>query len=78
MADSIRKFTEIKRKLLPTANGLLPTLLRGKLVDHYVDLDTATKADLQLLKTALMGENRSCTGSINSREVVHGALSTIW
>jgi hypothetical protein len=35
---------------------ILPTLLRGKLVDHYVDLDTATKADLKLLKAALMKE----------------------
>ena len=26
----------------------------GKLVDHYIDLDDATKADLQLVKTALM------------------------
>ena len=29
-------------------------LLQGKLVDYYVDLDTTTKADLKLLKTALM------------------------
>ena len=34
--------------------AILPTLLRGKLVDHYIDLDDATKADLQLVKTALM------------------------
>ena len=34
--------------------SILPTLLRGKLVDYYVDLDAATKADLKLLKTALM------------------------
>ena len=36
--------------------SILPTLLRGKLVDHYVDLDAATKADLKLLKAALMKE----------------------
>ena len=34
--------------------SILPMLLRGKLVDYYVDLDTTTKADLKLLKTALM------------------------
>ena len=33
---------------------ILPTLLRGKLVDYYVDLDATTKADLNLLKAALM------------------------
>ena len=31
-----------------------PMLLRGKLVDLYVDLDAATKADLKLLKEAFM------------------------
>ena len=36
--------------------AILPTLLREKLVDHYVDLDAATKADLQQLKTALLGK----------------------
>ena len=36
--------------------SILPKLLRGKLVDHYVDLDAATKADLKLLKAALMKE----------------------
>ena len=34
--------------------AILPTLLRGKLVDHYVELDTTTRADLKQLKTALM------------------------
>ena len=34
--------------------AILPTLLRGKLVDHYVDLDTAIRKDLKKLKTALM------------------------
>ena len=34
--------------------SILPTLLRGKLVDYYVDLDATTKADLKLLKTALI------------------------
>ena len=33
---------------------ILPTLLQGKLIDHYIGLDDATKADLQLGKTALM------------------------
>ena len=32
----------------------MPTLLRGKLVNYYVDLDAATKADLNLLRMALM------------------------
>ena len=34
--------------------SILPTLLRGKLVDYYIDPDTTTKDDLKLLKTALM------------------------
>ena len=33
---------------------ILPTLLRGKLVDYYVELDEAIKACMKLLKTALM------------------------
>ena len=33
---------------------ILPTLLREKLVDYYVDLDAAEKANPKLLKTALM------------------------
>ena len=32
---------------------VLPTLLRGKLVDHYVDFDDETKTDLAKLKAAL-------------------------
>ena len=31
--------------------GILPTLLPGKLVDHYVELDTTTRKDLNQLKT---------------------------
>ena len=34
--------------------SVVPTLLRGKLVYHYIELDTAIKVDLGLLKTALM------------------------
>ena len=34
--------------------AILPTLLRGKLVDHYVELDATTRTDLKQLKTALM------------------------
>ena len=33
---------------------ILPTLLRGKLVDHYVDFDEDTKKDLKKLKKTLM------------------------
>ena len=33
---------------------ILPTLLQGKLVDYYVELDEAVKATIKLLKTALM------------------------
>ena len=33
---------------------ILPTLLHGKLVDYYVELDEAIKASMKLLKTALM------------------------
>ena len=29
---------------------VLPTLLRGKLVDHYMEFDTDTRADLRKLK----------------------------
>lgn len=39
---------------------VLPTLLRGKLLDHFVDLDVETKEDLKKLRTAL----RKCTGAI--------------
>ena len=34
--------------------AILPTLLRGKLVDHYIELDATTRADLKQLKAALM------------------------
>ena len=33
--------------------AVMPTLLRGKLIDFYVELDDATKKDLKLLKAAL-------------------------
>ena len=33
--------------------SIVPTLLRGKLVDYYVELDATTKADLKQLKMAL-------------------------
>ena len=33
---------------------ILPTLLHGKLVDYYVELDEALKTSMKLLKTALM------------------------
>ena len=32
---------------------VIPTLLRGKLIDYYVELDDGTKTDLALLKAAL-------------------------
>ena len=35
---------------------ILPTLLRGKVVEFYIDLDATTKADLKLLNTADMKE----------------------
>ena len=34
--------------------SIAPMLLRGKLVDIYVDFNTETKSDLQLLKDTLM------------------------
>ena len=34
--------------------AILPTLLRGKLVNHYIDLDDMIKADLHPMKTAQM------------------------
>ena len=32
---------------------VIPTLLRGKLIDYYIELDDDTKTDLALLKAAL-------------------------
>ena len=34
--------------------AILPTLLRGKLIDYYVELDTDQKGNLRVLKAALM------------------------
>ena len=42
----------------------LPTLLRGKLVDYYVNLDATTKADLNLLKVALMTQDPLTAGKL--------------
>lgn len=33
---------------------VLPTLLRGKLVDYYTEADKGTRGDLEQLKTMLM------------------------
>ena len=33
--------------------AVIPTMLRGRLIDYYVELDHATKDDLKLLKAAL-------------------------
>ena len=33
--------------------AVIPTLLRGRLIDNYVELDNETKGDLRLLKIAL-------------------------
>ena len=33
--------------------AVIPTLLRGRLIDYYVELDDATKGDLKLLKAVL-------------------------
>ena len=33
---------------------ILPTLLRGRLLDYYMELDTDQKGSLRALKTALM------------------------
>ena len=33
--------------------AVIPTLLRGRLIDNYVELDNETKGDLRLLKVAL-------------------------
>lgn len=43
-----KEWTAAKQKVI------LPTLLRGKLVDIYMGLDDATRDDLKLLKKALM------------------------
>ena len=36
---------------------VIPTLLRGILIDYYVELDNATKNDLVLLKVALLDKS---------------------
>ena len=36
---------------------VIPTLLRGKLIDYYVKLEDATKNDLALLKAALLDKS---------------------
>ena len=36
---------------------VIPTLLRGKLIDYYVELEDATKNDLALLKAALLDKS---------------------
>ena len=36
---------------------VIPTLLRGKLIDYYVELDDATKNYLALLKAALLNKS---------------------
>ena len=36
---------------------VIPTLLRGKLIDYYVELEDATKNDLALLKVALLDKS---------------------
>ena len=33
--------------------AVIPALLRGKLIDYYVDLNDTTKGDLKLLRAAL-------------------------
>lgn len=58
--------------------SIMPTLLWGKLVDYYVELDATTKADVkQLMMALIMIKSTSCSGSTNSREVVHLSLSTL-
>ena len=36
---------------------VIPTLLRGRLIDYYVELEDATKNDLALLKVALLDKS---------------------
>jgi len=45
---SAKEWDAAKQKLI------LPTLLRGKLVDIYMSVDDDTSGDLKLLKKALM------------------------
>ena len=33
--------------------AVIPTLLRGRLIDYYIELDDDTKGDLKLLKAVL-------------------------
>ena len=48
LVASAKEWNEAKQK------SVLPTLLRGKLVDYFVELSDETKADLQAVKQALM------------------------
>ena len=47
LVASAKEWNETKQK------SVLPTLLRGKLVDYFVELNDKTKADLQAVKQAL-------------------------
>ena len=56
--------------------AILPTLLRGKLVDLYVDFDDDTKKDLKKLKKTLMEKAcRTCTRPTYSWKTVHDTQS---
>ena len=56
--------------------AVLPTLLWGKLVDHYIDLNDTTMADLRLIKDSLDGENKLDARFLDCRKAVYGSLPT--
>ena len=58
----------------PKQLTVLPTLLRGKLLDHFVDCDDDTKSDLKKLHAALIAA--SCCWMIPSLQQNHSLLAT--
>lgn len=51
--------------------SVIPTLLRGKLNDYYVELDDTNKADLKLLKVALLERAGKKEDSLVASKVVN-------
>ena len=51
---TVEDFLRTWKRFELVATKVLPTLLRGKLVDIYINLDDGTKADLAEVKKALM------------------------
>jgi len=57
---------------------VLPTLLRGKLVEFYVEASDETRGSLEQLKTFLLGKSRVSAGPLSVKPVVYGTVSEPW